>query len=116
MLRGWGGWGGRGRGSVRSEGKCLCLTSPCAQGVFLPTNQSSGSSGLWAVRSALAARSCASPGAEGRVARTSLCKASEWKFLLLLIHVGEDSWPARKETTSKQLEHPTSIRQMFVMR
>lgn len=101
-----------GGGSVRLEGKCLCLTSPCVQGVFLPTNQSSGSSGLWALPWLLA--HVPSRGRE-QGARTSLWKASEWKFLLL-IHVGEGSCPARKETAGKQLEHPTSIRPMFVMR
>lgn len=35
---------------------------------------------------------------------------------LPLIHrvVGEDSYPARKETTSKQLEHPISTQQIFI--
>lgn len=44
---------------------------------MLPTNQSSGSSALWCVFSVLAARSCASPGAEGRVARTGLWKVHQ---------------------------------------
>lgn len=73
------------------EGKCLCLTSPCVEGVSLPTDQSSGSSAFWAVHSAL-----------GRVARTGLWKVPpEWKFLLPLIHMGRDSCP--EGTTGRRL-------------
>lgn len=52
------------------------------------------------------------------MARTALWKVlSEWKFLFPLSQrvVGEDSYPARKETTSKQLEHPISTQQTFIM-
>lgn len=62
--------------------------------------------------------SCSCAGAEGTVARTALWKVlSEWKFLFPLSQrvVGEDSYPARKETTSKQLEHPISTQQTFIM-
>lgn len=89
--------------------------SPRVRGVFLPTDQSSGSSAFWAARSALSRRSCSSPGAEGGVAKTGLWKVpSEWKFPLPSIHVGEDSCPARKVTTSKRPEHPPCIRRVFV--
>lgn len=39
-------------GSVRPEGKCLYLTSPCVKGVPLPTDRSSGSSVFWTMHSA----------------------------------------------------------------
>lgn len=105
-----------GVGLISPVGKCLCLSSPCVWGVVLLMDQSSGSSAFRATRSALARHSCSWTGPEGRVARTGLWKVpSEWKFLLPLAHVGEDSCLARKGTTSKQLEHPTSTWQMFIM-
>lgn len=93
------------------------LTSPCAGrwGVFLPSAQRSGSAALRAARSALAGRWRPSPGAEGRVAKTGLWRVpSEWKFPLPSTHTGEGGRPARKETTSKQLERPPCVRQMCV--
>lgn len=76
-----------------------------AQGVFLPTDQSPGSSVDQALYSALAGALMPSPKAEGRVARTGLWKMlSEWRFLLLLMHVGEGP-PGEKLPANSRNSH-----------
>lgn len=109
--------------SVSPEGKCLCLTSPFVEG---PREVLHGACSFPLIRAQEAQHSglCALPwpGAvmslsrsRGRGARTGLWKVpSEWKFLFPLIHVGEDNCPVRKESASKQPEHPASTRQTFL--
>lgn len=58
-----------------------------------------------ALYSALAGALMPSPEAEGRVARTGLWKMlSEWRFLLLLLHVGEGQ-PGKKLPANSRNSH-----------
>lgn len=106
---------GRGWASSVQRGNAFASPHPvCRACSFPPTRvQEAQHSGMCALRSALAGLS-RSTGQDGQ--NWPVEGAIEWKFLLPFIHVGEDSCPARKETTSKQLEHPASLWQMFVMR
>ena len=75
------------------------------RGESLPTDQSSGSSVDMAVPCALSRVPTPCPEAEGRVARTGLQKVLlEWRFLLLVTHVGEGQ-PGKKRPANGRSIH-----------